>query len=326
MIIKRSRVEPQIYMEERNEKYGRFVIKPLERGYGITIGHALRRMLLSSMQSAAITAVRIEGVKHEFSTIPDVLEDVPEIILNLKKVKFRVLTEDLPKFATINKRGKCILRAQDIETPENIVVVNPDQYIATLGEGANFVAELKIDLGKGYVPQEYLKDPELPLGYIFLDTNFSPIVRVKYYIENELVGQSSDYERLIIEIWTDGSIYPEESLAHSAKIMIDHLNLLVGSQEFKEIGAKEKLVKDEEDELRELLLKDVSILDVSTRISNVLEAKKIRTIGELVRLTEDEIIKFKNFGRKSLNELKDKLKAYNLYLGMDVDKYIGGEK
>lgn len=324
MIIKRSPVETQIFLDERNEKYARFIIKPLERGFGITIGHALRRMLLSSIQSAAITAVKIEGVKHEFSTLPEILEDVPEIILNLKKIKFRVLTEEIPRFARIEKKGKCILKAGDIETPENIIVVNPDQYIATLGEGASFSAELKIDIGKGYVPQEYLKDESLPFGYIFLDTNFSPIIKVKYTIENELVGQRSDYERLILEIFTDGSVYPEEALAQSAKILMEHFALLKGAQEFKEIGTREKLVKDEEDEIRELLLKDVGILDVSTRITNVLEAKKIKTVGELVKYTEDEIMKFKNFGKKSLNELKDKLKEHNLYLGMDVSKYLGG--
>lgn len=326
MIIKCSPVEPQMFIEERNEKYGRFIIKPLERGFGITIGHALRRILLSSIQSAAITAVRIEGVKHEFSTLPEILEDVPEIILNLKKIKFRVLTEEIPRIARIEKRGKCILKAGDIETPENIVVVNSDQYIVTLGEGASFIAELKIDIGKGYVPQEYLKDPTLPFGYIFLDTNFSPIVRVKYSIENELVGQRSDYEKLILEIFTDGSVYPEEALAQTSKILEEHFRMLKGAQEFREIGTREKLVKDEEDEIRKMLSKDVGILDVSTRITNVLEAKKIKTVGELVKYTEDEIMKFKNFGRKSLNELKDKLKEHNLYLGMDVSKYLGGEK
>jgi len=315
-----------IIVEEKNEKYGRFVLAPLERGYGITIGHALRRMLLSSVQGAAITAVKIEGIYHEFATVPGVYEDVPQILLNLKKVRVRVLGGDVPKQMTLKKEGEGIVKAGDIEAPHNLEIVNPDQHIATLGEDGALDITMLVDIGKGYVPQEMLKGNSLGEGTLFLDTNFSPVVRVKYRVEDERVGFRTDYERLILEVWTDGSVYPEEAVSLVSRIIKEHMDLISFVEGFEETGEEKQESLENIEEKKILLQKKVEELGLNNRIMNVLKPNKIETVADLVSMTEEEMIKLKGFGKTSLKELKEILEGYGLELGMDVKKYIGGKK
>lgn len=324
MKIRPIKMPSGVITEEKNEKYGRFILTPLERGFGITIGHALRRMLISSIQGAAITAVKIEGIYHEFSTIPDVVEDVPEIILNIKKVRPRILGGAVPKIVYLDKKGKCEVTAKDIQTTEGIEIVNPDLHIATMGENGKLKMMLKVDIGKGYVPQELLKDEEMPEGTIFLDANFSPVLRVKYHVEDERVGYRTDFEKLIIELWTDGSVIPDEALSLAAQILKEHLKLVSFEEKFvEEVSEGEKKGVDN---LRKILQKSVEELELNNRIMNVLRKERIITIADLVSKSPDYMLNLKNFGKKSLNELNDILKQYDLSLGMDVEKYIGGKR
>ncbi|MEZ4699633.1 MAG: DNA-directed RNA polymerase subunit alpha [Rhodothermales bacterium] len=308
--------------EEVTETYGVFVVQPLERGYGVTIGNALRRVLLSSLQGAAVTAIKIDGVQHEFSTIPGVIEDVSDIILNLKGVRFKALdTADSNIHLMLKGPGEWT--ARDIgKATSAYEVLNPDFHIATLSEGAEVSVELRMGRGLGYVPSDENKQADDPIGVIAIDSIFTPIRNVKYTVKPTRVGQRIDYERLILEITTDGSIAPDEALHHAALIMRDHIALFLKIDEPSQPTVAEKEVDAEVQRIRELLSQSVDELDLSVRAHNCLKAANIKNIGDLVRRDEPEMLKFRNFGRKSLQELMQVLEERGLHFGMDVDKYL----
>lgn len=321
MRIKPVIMPERIRMGKRDDTYGKFSLSPLERGYGITIGHALRRLLLSSIQGAAITAINIQGIMHEFSTIKDVKEDVAEIILNLKKIRMRYIGKELPQYVTLEKEGPGEVRALDIVLTPDLEIANPDQLIATMGEEVKIMMKLRVDVGKGFVSRESFSDSSMPEGTIYLDTNFSPVKRVKYHIDNVRVGQRTDFEELIIEIWTDGSVHPDEALNLSAKIMSDHLKLFIEEGVFVEGGEEEK--EDEKERIRKLLNMPVEELGMGNRVMNVLKKKNIHKLNDLVVKLEEEMLKYPNFGKVSLKEVKDRLKEYDLVLNMDPTLYFG---
>ncbi len=313
-----------VRVEEATETFGRFVVQPLERGYGVTIGNALRRVLLSSLPGVAITAVRIDGVQHEFSTIPGVTEDVAEIILNLKGVRFKA-KDTTDANIRLSLKGPHVWTARDIaEATSHYEVLNPDHYIATLAEGAEVNLELRMGRGRGYVPAEENKLPDDPIGVIAIDAIFTPIKNVRYTIKPTRVGQKIEYERLELEITTDGSVSPEEALVQAATILRDHISLFITMESEPQPEVKKKEVDAEVQRIRELLSQPVDELDLSVRAQNCLKAANIRTIGDLVRRQESEMLKFRNFGRKSLQELIAVLEERGLHFGMDVDKYLEG--
>ena len=322
MRIKPIVMPDRIKVEKKDNKYGRFSMAPLERGYGITIGHALRRMLLSSIQGAAITAVHIQDVMHEFSVIETVKEDVPEIILNLKKIRLRFDGKDLPQYIRLEKEGAGEIRASDIILTPDISVSNPDQIIATMGEGADIKMRMRIDVGKGFVPSWTFSDPSMPEGTIYLDTNFSPVKRVKYDVKNARVGQRTDFDELVMQIWTDGSIYPEEALNLSAKIMRDHLEMLIEEEVFEE--GEESKIGDEKGRIRDILKILVEELGMGNRVMNVLNKKNIKILGDLVSKSEEEMMQYPNFGKVSLKEVKERLSEYGLKFNMDITPYMEG--
>ncbi len=296
--------------------YGKFTIRPLERGYGITIGNSLRRVLLSSMMGSSVTSVRFDKVLHEFSTIPDVMEDVTDIILNLKQVRFRQHTPDVLNLK-ISKAGPGKVTAADIQLSDKIEVLNPDQHIATLGGTAKFEAEITVSFGRGYVPSEELEQINGGVGIVPVDAIFSPIRRVNYNVTNARVGQKTDYDALTLEVWTDGSIKPEEAVALAAKIMKEQLQVFVTFDE-----AVEPTTEKEEKRspiLNENLFRSVDDLELSVRSANCLKNANIRYIGELVVKSEAEMLKTKNFGRKSLNEIKEILVEMGLGLGLKIE-------
>ncbi len=305
--------------------YGRFIVQPLERGFGVTIGNALRRVLLSSLPGAAITAIRIDGVLHEFSTIPGVVEDVADIVLNLKEVRMKLLSKR-PDKVLLHLKGPHEFKAGDIgKATTDVEILNPEHHIATLNKDADFKIEIRIGQGKGYVPAEENKTPDMPIGTIAIDAIFTPVRKVAYHVENVRRGQRADYEKLILEIWTDGSLTPDDALNYAAQILRDHINLFISFEVEQEV--EEPVQMDEEvARIRKLLKMPVDELELSVRASNCLKAANIRTIGDLVRLTESEMLKFRNFGRKSLQELQRVLEERGLYFGMDVDKYLAEEK
>lgn len=304
--------------------YGKFTVQPLERGFGATIGNALRRVLLSSLPGAAITSVRFENVLHEFSTITGVVEDIAELILNLKQVRLKLINKR-PDKVTLDMQGPMDFRAGDImNSTTDFEILNPDLHIATLNKDAHFRAELKIGRGKGYVPAEENKLPDQPLGTIPIDSIFSPVKNVGFKVENTRVGQKVDYERLILEIETDGSITPDDALTYAGKILKDHILLFINfdiepeQEESPEID--EEILR-----IRKLLRMSVDELELSVRSHNCLMAANIKTIGDLVRRDDQEMLKFRNFGRKSLSELTKILEEKGLHFGMDVDKYLKSE-
>ncbi len=304
-----------VYHKTLTDTYGKFYIRPLEKGYGLTLGNAIRRVLLSSMMGSAISAVKFEGIVHEFATIPDVLEDVTDIILNLKQVRFyQENDEDL--FLKISKKGPGNVTAADIETNANITVLNPDQHIATLGKQAHFSAEVLVTFDRGYI-QSNEKDRRLPVGYIGVDALHSPIRRVNYNVNSARVGQRTDYDSLEIEVWTDGSIKALEALPIGYKILKEQLQVFINFDEG--IEPQQPSEDDEFKELNENLFKSVDNLELSVRSANCLKNAKIRFIGELVTKTEQEMLKTKNFGRKSLNEIRDILAPMGLGLGMVIE-------
>ncbi len=296
--------------------YGKFTIRPLERGYGITIGNSLRRVLLSSMMGSSITTVRFDKVLHEFSTIPDVMEDVTDIILNLKQVRFRQYTPDVLTLK-ISKTSAGKVTAADIQISDKIEVLNPDQHIATLGNTGKFEAEVTVSFGRGYVPSEELENLNTTVGVIPVDAIFSPIRRVNYNVTNARVGQRTDYDSLTLELWTDGSIKPEEAVALAAKIMKEQLQVFVTFDEAVEPTSEKE--EKRSPVLNENLFRSVDDLELSVRSANCLKNANIRYIGELVVRTEAEMLKTKNFGRKSLNEIKEILTDMGLGLGMKID-------
>jgi len=315
----RSLIKPQrIEVDEKTHTslYGEFTCQPLEKGFGITLGNALRRVILSSIYGAAITSVRFDGVLHEFSSISGVKEDVSDIILNMKGVRLK-LHEDGPRTLHIDAYGKGVVKAGDIITDETIEILNPDHHLATLSDKAVFKAELMADIGSGYVPARREIDPGQPEGTVNIDALFSPIKKVTYTVSNARVGQITDYDKLVLEIWTDGSILPEEAAAYAAKILKEQVSVFINFDEPEEVEKPEEV--GVEDHINENLLKGVDDLELSVRSANCLKNAGIQYIGELVQKTEPEMLKTKNFGRKSLNEIKEMLAEMGLGLGSKVD-------
>ncbi|MFN8790269.1 MAG: DNA-directed RNA polymerase subunit alpha [Bdellovibrionales bacterium] len=305
----------EVDKETLRDDYGKFVIRPLERGFGVTLGNSLRRILLSSMMGSAVSAVRFDGVLHEFTTIPDVLEDVTDIILNLKEVRFKQYTAE-PVTLKISKRGPGKVTAADIQTSDKIEILNRDQHIATLGANGNFSAEIVVAYGRGYVPVEN-RETDLPVGFIGVDALFSPIRKVNYAVSNARVGQRTDYDALTLEVWTDGSLKPEESISLASKIMKEQLQIFLTFDEAME--PQEEKRDPSSPQLNENLFRSVDDLELSVRSANCLKNANIRYIGELVVRSEAEMLKTKNFGRKSLNEIKEILSEMGLGLGMKID-------
>ncbi len=305
--------------------FGRFIVQPLEKGFGTTIGNAFRRVLLSSLQGSAICAVRIEGVLHEFSTIPSVVEDVSEVILNLKEIRLKTINKKATKI-TVRSKGAGTLTGAQIQaaTPE-FEILNPGQYICTLGAKADFEMELRIGNGKGYIPAEDNKLPDQTIGLIPIDAIFTPIKNVRFVVENTRVGQSTDYDKLILEIQTDGSITPEDALTQAARILQDHIEMFINFNIAGVDEAGEPVSDDAMSEMRSKLLTPIDELELSVRSHNCLKAANIKTIADLVRRSEPELLKFRNFGRKSLSELGVIVQELGLQFGMDVDKYLKGE-
>jgi DNA-directed RNA polymerase subunit alpha len=304
---------------ENTDGYGKFVIEPLERGFGLTLGNALRRVLLSSLQGAAISAVRIDGVLHEFSTLPGVIEDVTEIILNLKQVRLKLLG-DGPKKGTFEMKGKGEVRAGDIKVDAEVEVLNPDLHIATLNRDGDLRMEVEINGGRGYVSADQHSATDRPIGVIPIDSVFSPVTKVNYNVEATRLGQRIDYDKLTVEVWTDRSILPTDAVAMAASILKDHFSLFIHFKEPIEIE-KEEDIDEGIVKVRKMLEKPVDELELSVRSSNCLRAAEIKTIGDLVQKSEPEMLKYRNFGRKSLKEIQDILGEMGLGFGMDVSKY-----
>jgi DNA-directed RNA polymerase subunit alpha len=302
------------------ENYSRFIVEPLERGFGITLGNALRRILLSSIQGAAATSIRVDGALHEFTAIPGLYEDVTELVLNVKKMRVRLHADEM-KTVTLQASKKGPLTAGMFTTDAQVEILNPDLHIAELVEDREFKLEVDIDGGRSYVLAEQNKRPDAPIGTIFVDSLFSPVTKVNFEVENTRVGQRTDYDRLIIEISTDGSITPEDALSFAAKLLKDHLQLFIHIDE--EIQVTEEKVEDEETvRIRQLLKTRVDELELSVRSSNCLRAANIQTLADLVSKSESEMLKYRNFGRKSLNELNAILDELNLSFGMDISRFV----
>ena len=307
------------------DTYGKFTAEPLERGFGTTLGNALRRVLLSSLEGSAITAVRIAGVQHEFSSIAGVVEDTTDLILNLKDIRLKLHT-DKPKTLTLKAKGMGEITAKDIEADAEVEILNPDLHIATIDKNGKLEVEMRARRGRGYVPSDKNKEPGQPIGVIPIDAIFSPIRRVNFKVENARVGQETDYDKLVFEVWTDGSLRPDDAVAHAAKLLKDHLSFFIHLPEEEDDDlplAEEDLKKSPA--FNENLLRSVNELELSVRAANCLKNAGIETIAEMVQKTESEMLKTKNFGRKSLNEIKEILGNMSLNLGMKVDEKIVNE-
>jgi DNA-directed RNA polymerase subunit alpha len=302
------------------DRYGRFVVEPLERGFGATLGNALRRTLLSSIPGAAVVGVRIDGVLHEFSSIPGVAEDVTQIVLNLKELRVRLHSEHR-KLLTLQATKKGAVTAAAFETDSDVEIVNPDLLVATLSDGASLKMEVAVDHGRGYVPAERLKEANQPIGYIALDAVFSPVLKVNCIMENTRVEERTDYDRLVLEIWTDGTIRPDDALSTAGGILKDHLVLFIDFEE-----RPPEMPKEAEDQellrMHDVLHKTVDELELSVRSSNCLRAASIKTLGDLVQKSESDMLKYRNFGRKSLEELKGVLADWGLAFGMKIEQYL----
>ncbi|MFZ6016483.1 MAG: DNA-directed RNA polymerase subunit alpha [Nitrospirota bacterium] len=307
--------------ETLTKTYGKLVVEPLERGFGTTIGNSLRRVLLSSLEGAAVMAVKIPGALHEFSTLDGVKEDVIDIILNIKKLRFKLYT-DGKRIATIKEKGPKVVTGCDIQGDAFFEVLNTEQVIATLDKDATFEAEMYIKKGKGYVPAELNKEEGLPVDMIAVDSVFTPIKKVNFAVEKARVGRATDYDRLVMEIWTDGSITPEKAVSQAAAIIIEHMDLFMFEEEDEDVIPSEEgtvVSVDDTSVFNENLLKNVDELELSVRSYNCLKNANVKTIADLVQKTEHEMLKTKNFGRKSLNEIKEVLHSMGLHLGMRVD-------
>jgi len=305
--------------EEATSTFGRFVAEPFESGYGLTIGNALRRVILSSIVGAAITNVRIEGVNHEFSSLKGVVEDISDIILNLKQVVVKMETVDA-KVIHLDKKGPGIVTAGDIELPHNVSILNPELVIANLEKGGHIRMDLYIQKGRGYVSQDQNRNPDLGVDVIPIDSIFSPIKKVNYLVTNARVGQKTDYDKLTMEIWTNGAINPEVALTQAARILIDQISIFAGFSEDDE-EVEEDSEKSKQDELNEKLYLSVDELELSVRSTNCLKNANIRLIGELVQIPESEILKTPNFGKKSLEEIQKVLSDMGLHLGTKLEGF-----
>ena len=309
----------QVEAELSTNTYGKFSAEPFERGFGTTLGNSLRRVILSSLQGAAISSVKIKGVLHEFSAIPGVTEDATDIILNLKGVRFKMHGQEQRTIRIIHK-GEGIVRAGDIVTDPNVEVLNPDHHIATCSKDANLEMDMVVKMGKGYVPADRNRDEKAPVGTIPIDSIFSPIIKVNFTVTNARVGQITDYDRLTLEVWTDGSVKPEDAVAYAAKILKEQLTIFINFDEEAE-PSEEVEVEEEREKLNENLYRSVEELELSVRSANCLKNAGIKLIGELVSRSEAEMLKTQNFGRKSLNEIKDILADMGLTLGMKLDGF-----
>lgn len=303
--------KPKIEREILSNKYGRFIVEPLERGYGITLGNSLRRMLLSSLPGAAITSVKIDGVLHEFSTIPGVVEDTTEIILNLKALALKLYTDE-PRFIRIEAEGEGEVTAADIITDADIEVLNPELHIATIEKGGRLFMEMTVEKGRGYVSAEKNKKEDHPIGIIPVDSLFSPVLKVNFQVENTRVGQVTDYDKLTLEVWTDGSIAPDEAVSSAAKILIEHQRLFLGLTE--KVSDEITMVEKEEETKDRLMDMSIEELDLSVRSYNCLKRAGINTVAELLNRTEEEMMKVRNLGKKSLEEVSQKLHELGLSL------------
>lgn len=322
---------PETIVKEEStysDTFGRFIIQPLERGYGVTLGNSLRRVLISSLPGSAIIAIKVNDAPHEFTTLKGVVEDLSEIILNLKEVRFKDLTSKSTKIE-FNLKGNHKFTAQDIQdNTADFEILNPEKYIATLNKDANLNIELRMGTGVGYVPSEDNKQANLPLEFIYVDSIFSPIKLANFKIENTRVGKRTDYEKLLLEITTDGSINPEDAIVYSARLMQEHIQLFLNLNPQQEEKKEEpvKTEKDEEHEMvKKILLMPVDELDLSVRSQNCLRSANIKTIADLVSKNEGEMLHYRNFGRKSLAELGELIENFGLVFGMDVDKYLKEE-
>jgi DNA-directed RNA polymerase subunit alpha len=315
----RDLIRPKgIAVETESEFYGKFTCEPLERGFGITVGNSLRRVLLSSLQGAAVTAVRVDHALHEFTSIPDVVEDVADIILNLKEVVFKV--EQPRTFSVrIDKEGPAEVLARDIQLVDGIAVLNPDHLIATLDKKGPLSMELSVNVGRGYVPAERNKTPTMPIGTIPIDALFSPIRKVNYTVQNARVGQVTDYDKLVLEVWTNGAVRPADAVAFAAKILKEQLSIWINFEETEETAYT--VASQEDEPINENLFRSVDELELSVRSANCLQNANITLIGELVQRTEQDMLKTKNFGRKSLKEIKEILGTMGLSLGMKIDNW-----
>jgi len=308
----------QVDAESLTDFYGRFTCEPLERGYGITLGNSLRRVLLSSLQGAAVTAIRSEGALHEFTTVSDVVEDVTDIILNLKEVVLKSATAKTYN-VRIHKEGPGPVYARDIEAVDGLTVLNPDHLVATLDKKGPLSMDLTVNVGRGYVPADKNKTPTMSIGTIPIDALFSPVRKVNYTVTNARVGQITDYDKLTLEVWTNGSVKPQDAVAFAAKILKEQLTIFINFEETDETSYQTSSSEDEP--LNENLFRSVDELELSVRSANCLQNANITLIGELVQRTEQDMLKTKNFGRKSLKEIKEILQNMGLSLGMKIDNW-----
>jgi len=299
--------------------YAKFIAEPFESGYGHTIGNSLRRVLLSSLEGAAVSAVKIGGIFHEFGAIPGVIEDVTDVILNLKKVLFKMYTRE-PSRISIKMRGPGEITAADIQTDQSVDVLNPSHYIASLAEDGKFEAEMEVSIGRGFRAAEWDAGKEKEIGIIPVDCIFSPVQKVNFSVENTRVGRHTDYEKVIIEIWTDDRITPDDALVQAASILRHHLDVFVNyDEDLLEFEQKEKIIDRDHEELRKKLNMSVNEIELSVRAANCLNNANILTVGELVQKTDADMLKYRNFGKKSLQEILDKLKELELSLNMKVE-------
>jgi DNA-directed RNA polymerase subunit alpha len=330
MAVKLGRFEmpKRVIKEEQSatDTYAKFIAEPFEAGFGHTIGNSLRRVLLSSLEGAAITSVKIDGIQHEFSTISGVLEDVSEIVLNLKKVLL-VSHSRTPKLLELKVKRKGEIVAGDFKTGGTVEILNPDKLICTTTVEKKINMQAGVSVGRGYVSSELNKSPDQPIGVIAMDGLFSPIRRVKYYVENTRVGQQMNYDRLVMEVWTDGRLTPDEALKQASAILMAHLGAFVDYDEnYVEFEPEREKEEDAKAELRKLLETPIGEIELSVRAANCITSANIKTIGDLVQKTESEMLKYRNFGKKSLNEIKTILEEMGLSLGMDVRDVLGPKK
>ncbi|MFU8804347.1 MAG: DNA-directed RNA polymerase subunit alpha [Bradymonadaceae bacterium] len=309
--------EVAIDPRSKSDTYAKFACEPFERGYGITMGNALRRILLSGIMGAAVTKVQIDGALHEFTSLPDVKEDITDIVLNLKELRLKLHGYE-PRTITIDVPGPKVVTAGDIVTGTEVEVLNPDHVIATVDEKGHLRMEMTVEAGRGYVPAEENKGEEDPIGLIAIDSLFSPIRKVNYQITNARVGQRTDYDKLTLEVWTDGSVVPEDAVAFAAKILKEQVSIFIN---FDETTEPQEVLQVEEPEFNENLLKPIDELELSVRSFNCLQTAGIKYVGDLVQKTEAELLKTKNFGRKSLKEIKEILERLGLDLGQKVENW-----
>lgn len=317
----RDLIRPKNIVIDRDsltDTYGKFIAEPLERGYGVTLGNGLRRILLSSLQGAAISAAKIEGALHEFMALPDIKDDITDIVLNLKEVQVRLHAGD-QKTVRVDVQGPAEVRARDIIADESVEILNPEQYICTVAEGGSFKAELTIKRGRGYVPASQFRQEGQSVGTIPMDALFSPIRKVNYNVTHARVGQVTDYDKLTLELWTNGSLSPEDAVGVAAKILKEQVSIFINFSEDIEPEIPEPEIKEER--VNENLLRSVDELELSVRSANCLQNANIRYIGDLVQKSESEMLRTKNFGRKSLKEIKEILSEMGLSLGMKLDNW-----